>query len=416
MTTDFAAGYVDSDGHRTGTDLTLKSGRLSTSVLLGADPLVTDVAFSARDFGAAGFYGNYPAFEETRTTTATTRWRLRHGSTGSVDPVFFFRQNSDDFVLNRDNPALYQNHHKTNQVGGDVIGRTALASGSVAAGLHASREALTSSSLGDRSEWSAGASAEFAAGSVSGASVTAGLRGDRLSSGDFALSPSIAGAWNTESWLRFRASAGKAFRAPTWTERYYRDPSNIGNPDLTYESAWTFDGGVDLDLGEVSSSLTGWVRSAHDLIDWARPADDSSIPYETRNVENATFRGIEARVGLNDVAGFSVGVKGDWLNVTTSAVDGFVSKNALRPLTQNLSLSIDRRLRSFSGGFHLTQQRRTGESPYLLGDARLSFHARDFTLHVDGRNLGDELYRDITMNPAAGRSITIGLDWVRDIH
>jgi iron complex outermembrane receptor protein len=407
---DVAGNYLDSDGHRAGTDVQLGAGRFLASLPVGGAPLVADVAYTARDFGAAGFYGNYPAFESVRTTTASARWRLSPGSVTSIEPVFSWRHNSDDFLLDRNNPTGYRNRHETDGFVGEVIGRTKLGGGSLAAGLHGSREGLKSASLGNRSEWSVGASVELAAGSTSGVSATAGLRGDRLSSGDFALSPSIAGAWHPRGWLRLRSSAGEAFRAPTWTERYYSDPVNIGTPDLSPERAWTFDGGVDIEVGGVTSSLTGWVRSARDLIDWARPVGETI--YETRNVNSATFRGLEAQLRDGDLAGFAVAIKGDWLTVSSAAADGFESKYALRPLAQNFSLSIERQVGWVSGGFRLANQRRVGEPSWLLADARLALHAQDFTLRIDGLNLGDELYRDIVGYPAPGRSITVGIDWL----
>src|SRR5690606_8164456 len=98
----------------------------------------------------------------------------------------------------------------------------------VAFGGEAFHDILRSTSLGDREEDRAALFAEATAGATGTATVAIGLRSDWHSSFGGFIAPSLAGAvWPTEA-IRLRASIGRAFRAPTWTERYYIDPANIG--------------------------------------------------------------------------------------------------------------------------------------------------------------------------------------------
>ncbi len=412
---DIAVAHQATDGHRSGTDANIDQMRGTLSVLVGTDPLVTEVAFAARDFGAAGFYGDYPAFEKTRTTTASARWRVRLDSTVRIDPIIHYRHGSDDFVLYRDEPDRYRNLHETDQIGGEVVTRFGIGSGAFAWGIHGTRDAIRSASLGDRTEWTAGTSIEFGHDLTTGIAMTGGLRADRLATGDVTFSPSLSTVWRAGRRLRVRSSAGQAFRAPTWTERYYRDPANIGNPDLTAERAWTVDLGVDLHGPSATrASFTTYQRHARDLIDWARPLNEVSGVYETRNVDRATFRGLEMEIAADSVGGFGIVVKGDWLSLSTSVADGFESKYALRPIAESLSLNVDRRMEHLTGGVRLSHRRRTGEASHILADARLAFEFSEFTIRVDGRNLSNTEYRDITFNPAPGRSLTIGVDWRRE--
>ena len=46
--------------------------------------------------------------------------------------------------------------------------------------------------------------------------------------------------------LRLRASVGRAFRVPTFTERYYSDPANLARADVGPETAWAGEGGADV--------------------------------------------------------------------------------------------------------------------------------------------------------------------------
>src|SRR5690606_9181230 len=73
---DVAGELRQGDGHRPGTDYETGSARVALRVPLGGSPLRADLAYAARDFGAQGFYGDYPSYEETRTTTASLGWRV----------------------------------------------------------------------------------------------------------------------------------------------------------------------------------------------------------------------------------------------------------------------------------------------------------------------------------------------------
>ncbi len=412
---DVAAGFQNSDGHRTGTESEVGQGRLALAVPLAGEALFTEIGYARRDFGANGFYGNYPSFEATRTTTASARWRARRDSTTSLEPVVNFRRHSDDFILFRDDPDRYRNIHTTNQLGGELIGRSRLSSDvRVAAGLHANHDAIRSKALGNRSEWSAGASLELAVGEALGPSAVAGVRADRLASGDLAFSPSASAAWRPHPSIRLRSSAGRAFRAPTWTERYYSDPASEGNPDLEPEHAWTVDAGADVETAfGVRGSLTAYVRSATNLIDWARPSGDTTVPHVTRNVDSAEFRGLEAEIAFSPVADLDVAVRGSWLSLESSVADGYESRYALRPLAETTSLLVDRTFGLVRGGVRISRYRRVGDSDgaYTLADARASIDIGDVRVWTDLRNAFDTSYLDIVANPAPGRSLLVGVEW-----
>ena len=48
--------------------------------------------------------------------------------------------------------------------------------------------------------------------------------------------------------VRLRASAARAFRVPTFTERYYSDPANLARAEVGPETAWAGEGGADVFL------------------------------------------------------------------------------------------------------------------------------------------------------------------------
>lgn len=413
VTVDGAGEVRRGDGHRPGTDFETGTARLALRAPLGGSPLRADLAFAARDFGAEGFYGRYPSYEETRTLTGSLAWRAEPAPGLSIEPLLSVRRHGDHFVLFREDPDRYRNRHTTLQAGGEVLARLAVSPGlRLAAGVEAYRDELTSASLGDRTEGRTAALAEVAAGRIGGASATAGLRADVHERYGTVWSPSLSGAWWPTERLRLRASGGRSFRAPTWTERYYRDPGSIGDPDLSPERAWSAEAGVEARLpAGVRLAATGFVRDAEDLIDWAQPLSDTTAPHRTRNVQSARFRGLEAEAGVDAALGIRLTGRGSWLSLESSAEEGFRSRYALRPLVETLSLAADRSFGDLGLSLLAMRARRSGEEAYVRVDGRASYALRGARVYLDAQNLLDEGYADIVGYAAPGRSLLVGVEW-----
>jgi vitamin B12 transporter len=412
---DLGADLRRSDGHRAGTDYETGQGRVALAVPISRRTLDAAVGYAARDFGANGFYGSNPSwdeFEKTRATTATLALRGDPAAAWAIEPVLSFRRHDDDFVLRRDDPSYYRNQHTTDQLGGRVGARYAASSAlRLATAAEAFTDRLESSSLGDRSEARAALLGEVAVGSVGAVTAVAGLRADWHEAQGTFLSPSVSAAWWPAGALRLRGSVGRALRTPTWTERYYRDPANEGNPDLDPERSWSAEVGVDATpAAGVRAGLALFQREADDLIDWARPAASTEI-WRTRNVESATFRGVEANLAAR-LLGIDWLAQGSWLSVSSSAAEGAESKYALRPLVESVSLGAERRLpRGIALAVRALHARRAGEESYLRADARASLAIAAIRLHLDLQNIGDARYLDIAQVSAPGRSLLVGVEW-----
>ena len=416
---DAGADVQRSDGHRAGTDYRTALGRLSLGLPLGGRSLETDVGYAARDFGASLFYGDFPSYEETRTATASLALRAPAAARLAVEPVASARWHDDDFILYRDDPARYRNRHSTLQAGGELTVRYALSPLlRLAGGGEGYVDRLRSERLGNRSEWRAALLGELVAGRVGALTGTAGLRLDRQEAFGSFWSPSVAAAWWPGAGVRLRSSLGRAFRVPTWTERYYQDPANIGSADLRPERAWTGEVGLDAyPLRGVRVGAAAYVRDASDLIDWAKPAAaPTAEPWRTRNVEDATFRGLEAELALDDLAGVRVVARGSWLSLETIDAEGFRSKYALRPLDRVLSLSADRAVsRGLVLGARVQRARRVesagqAEDAWLRLDGRAGWQWTRGRVYVDAQNLTDEPYLDVVGGRAAGRALMVGVE------
>jgi vitamin B12 transporter len=176
---DAAAELKSSDGHRPGTDSEVRSARLALRAPVADRLLDLDLATAARDFGADGFYGPFPSYEETRTSTAAVRLRPAAPRRWELEPALSLRSSSDDFILRRHEPEGYRNQHATLRFGGEMIGRAEPLPGlRFAAGAERFSERLESATLGDRREGSGAVLAEVAAGEVGRVTGSVGIRRD----------------------------------------------------------------------------------------------------------------------------------------------------------------------------------------------------------------------------------------------
>jgi iron complex outermembrane receptor protein len=273
-------------------------------------------------------------------------------------------------------------------------------------------EDLNSSSLGDQSERRGAAFVEALVRPLNSTVLSMGVRADWHQGFGAFVSPSVSASLIPNSLLKIRTALGRSFRAPTWTERYYQDPVNIGRPDLEPEQAWSSEMGFDLYPSPVVSlSTTLFLRRATSLIDWARAETAlETDPWETRNVKSATFRGIEAELNVMGPFGLEWTLGGTLLSLQSDEESGYRSKYALRPLEEQVTLGIGRTLGSnISTRVRMHHGRRRGEESYRRLDVRVSTWVGVGWLHFDVNNVTDFNYPDVTGVRAPGRAVFVGL-------
>ena len=188
-----------------------------------------------------------------------------------------FRSHSDLFVLFRDQPEIYTNHHHDESFQATVRREETVATNTeLHYGVEALHESIVSNNLGDhsRSRAAAYAALDFRALKRFSLSVSAREEVYRNFAGEF--NPSVAAGFRASTRVKFRASASRAFRVPSYTDLYYQDPANMGNPNLKPERAWTYEGGLDWNPApRVRGDVTVFQRRERDGIDYYRasPAD-----------------------------------------------------------------------------------------------------------------------------------------------
>ena len=371
------------------------------------------VGFLRKEFGANNFYGgNAPSREWTNQALVAGDHRFGETAGWTFSARGSYRSHGDRFIFNQLNPALSDNRHRTHAVVGDIAASHRVRTASVTLGVESGGDWIRSSNLGNHDIGRVSAFGEWRQQVGRDVQVDGALRVARYSQFGASWNPSVGiGWWPTQS-LRLRASAARAFRVPTFTERYYADPANLARADVGPETAWAGEGGADLFLGngwQIHGTFFG--RADSDVIDWLRPT--TADRWQTYNVRDVDTLGVE--VGAQKTFGGGAFVLAQFTGIDLDAaavtqLSKYVLDYAPRTFTVAGYLPLPG---AFNFAPRLEYRRRSrpaGTSDYVLMDVRIGRRiARTLDLYLEGMNLFDREYQEIAGVQMPGATMAVGL-------
>ncbi len=399
---------------------------------------ISDLLFAASDrsFGANQFYGPYASWERTKGWFASGRQELGSRTVAA----FGYRRHTDEFVLLRDDPSIYENNHTDGswqasldrtlpvaassvllfglEEDGDSIRSYNLSNGALtyALGLHARNRGAGYADLDLRpakSRWN----------------LSAGLREEIFSGGAQAvLAPHLAGSFRLTDQLKLRASGGYGFRIPTYTDLYYFDPSTIGNANLKPESAWSGEAGVDwTPSSRFSLSATGFYSRQHDTIDYVRAAalPNSLLPawcpantWCAVNLSGLHFAGAESSATWTPAKGEKIQLAWTQLVGAQPPLNGLQSEYALNYPVENIRAIWTVELKhsvivtnsvAIAKPYQQPGNPPWNPNPYPVWDAALTRDSGRFRPYLRLGNLSNTGYQEIYGVAMPSRSIVGGL-------
>lgn len=409
------ADHQRTDGHRPGTDAQIAQARASLVTELDNQRLRSDLAFGARNFGANTFYGPFDSFERTRTLTAgvvheaspreTIATRLRAG----------YRYHTDDFILDRNNVARYRNDHRSHQAEIEGTVRVQLADVTLlAVGAEALIATLNSSNLGDRQQTRGAVFSEVRQRVTTRLDGHAGLRLDGGSDFGAQWVPSAGLTFALGAGVIARASYAGGWRQPTWFERYYTDPVNVGTPTLVPERFYNSEVGVSWRIpAGWSADVAGFHRSGRDVLDWVRPAGQRpAARWVAANLGTVRTTGVELLATAPPLAGIAWQARASALTASATVAPGIEGKYALRPLTHTAGLTA----RTLLGGrwsmlLDASHAKRAREAAYTTAGAKVGVRLGGMTLSTEFINLGRARALDASGMPMPGPQAIVGVTW-----
>jgi iron complex outermembrane receptor protein len=416
-------------------------------------------SYIQKAFGANSFYTpKYPdQFEITKTIFASARYKTNFNG---LAPAIYFRRHYDEFRLFRDEaPSWYTSHnyHYTDVIGSNAnIWKSTGRIGKLSVGYDVRHEMIRSNKLGDtlqnaipvkgeedifytygKSRTAAGLFFEESI-NVKRFSVSAGLLVNYLSAlpGKITLYPGIDAAYQVGRNFRFYGSANRTLRLPTFTDLYYNDNTNKGDPDLKPEEAITIEAGLKFNKPGINSTAAIFKRFGHNMIDWVKLQDQD--PWQAMNITDINVSGFETSISLNMneiaqegafIRNISLGYA--YLKANKSSNE-YMSRYVLDILRHKADLIISHSLwKDFSASWAITFQDREGgyikynnsipetqETPYdpfVQLDLQLNYKHQNWLIFAEATNLLNQINVDYGNVPQPGRWVRMGIKYDVDL-
>ena len=370
-----------------------------------------------RKFGANGFYvedtGFPDEYEEVQTGFVALTYDTDLGN-WHLKPRVYWRNNQDYYVYVRDQPEIFTNDHTTNVMGYELQTSYRGALGLTGIGAEVRTEAINSTNLGERERNILGLYAEHRFYLFNRLDITPGIFVNYYNDFGWNFFPGIDLSFAVNKALSLYANAGRSVRIPTYTDLYYNGPSNIGNPDLQPEQAFSMEAGARY-LSDNLMIQGGYFRRTSDnLIDWTRRPGEEN--FQPNNFYNARIEGMEAGITLNP--GFTVSnrrfIQQAALNYVYTGFSLGDTKNvesryAIDNLKHQLIGKVTHKV--FGPVYHNLRYRyldRATADNYHVVDTRVFYKKNKLNIYLEATNLFDVTYIESGFAVMPGRWIRGG--------
>jgi iron complex outermembrane receptor protein len=357
-----------------------------------------------KNFGAFDFYTpgmGFPSRESTKTDFLSINLDLKI-KVFSLNQKIFYRYHFDRFILDRERPSLYTNETENKVIGVNFV----LKWRNLALGLEGVKEDFESVKSGYHSNSRSSIFFEAKKNFSKKIIANLGIREDFHEAYGWFFSPDLSLAYILSQNFKLRFSGGLSFRAPSYTELYYKDPVNIGNSNLKPEKGKTLEVGIDSYFKNFETKLSLFNREERDIIDWIK----RDKKWYSENIRRRDLRGIE------------LSVKKDFEHIILSFKSCmFDFKERDEPQNYKYGLRVPRNITSLTMFFNpkpslsinlqFLYKKRFYEPFYLLMDAKILKRIGGIEVFFEGLNITNERYEDIKGIPMPGRQLGIGIQW-----
>jgi iron complex outermembrane receptor protein len=432
-------GYDKSNGYWYNSDHTNQQVFYDAALPLGKkQELKALLGYSDRSFGANGYYT--PLFPDQWESTQMAIAGLSHQAVMDKFTLLTkasLRSHRDEFRLKRFDPAFYTNKHWSEVVTVEATGKWVSKLGVTGFGGEWRLEGLNSTNLGERERTYMSGFVDHTLKLMENKLILVGnvhyfnlhMNGNTYQK----FLPGFEVAYLPLPSLRIYGNIGQSYRAPSYTELFYQDFSNVGNANLQPEYATNMELGASYSTTwgqSVSGSRDSWKskitldasiyrRNTNNMIDWVRSTTTPQDPWMPVNLSNVIFTGVESNIHYR--------WNGDGKFMLREVSLGYNYTDASHQFVDPLQMSQSRY--AFSGLRNQLVGRitanltrwvavsvayrgvdRVGGNSYSLLDAKIALNpSKAVTVFVEGNNLANTQYVEAGYVQMPGRWFKAGL-------
>ena len=393
-------------------------------------------AYTDRNFGANGFYTNkFPdQWEHTSMAMAGAKHNFHWYKPREVGSTWYhfkqqilLRSHADEFRLKRNDPAFYTNTHVSNVLSYESQLDITLRRQQLQLGVEQRFEFLNSSNLGQRERQYQSAFLQ-AKGLLGTFNYAAGLLLFTYDWQHPQLMPSLQFGRALSYKYYVFANYSRGNRVPSWTEMYYSDPSNVGNPNLQPEYSHSAELGFRYNPNQYNSKwyfmkaeAALFYRQHTNMIDWVRASSlisPNPNPWMPVNIANVAFAGAEASYQFNVKKSGTWGLNKFNLNYTyITAQHNFTSEQESRYAITSMRHQFNAQVQmdlSEIAQLNLTYRlvQRIEQPLYQVLDAKLLLPVfKRFSFFVEANNLTNTQYVEAGFVQMPGRWFKLGVSF-----
>jgi len=373
--------YDDSDGHQYNSDYRVSNYFYEGGLELNAKNSIRGmIAYTDRTFGANGFYTS--TFPDQWESIQTTLAALSHTLTlnrFSLNTRGYWRRNTDEFRLRRNEPAFFQNNHTTDVIALEANGSFETKLGTTGFGLETRKESIESTNLGNRSRNLTGIFLEQLVQLGAKIDLRGGIYSNYYSEYGWRHFPGAEMGFQASESLRFYTGYGVSYRIPNYTDLYYIGPTNIGNDQLAPEQAQNYEFGVKYSKGNFRTEAAYFVRSTDNLIEWARMQETKT--WQPQNFSKVNFNGLEIsmnyRVNPNGkkIQLKELNLSYNYIDASLNELPGIETRYALTALRNQIIGGLLIGLgKKTEWNTKVRNVERISQDPYFLLDMRMDYN------------------------------------------
>lgn len=417
-----SAGQEAGNGYRYNTAFNNQKVYYQGKLNVGkTDQLDVMAGYTHNNFGANAYYsapGDKEAEETVKTALASVAYTTKISNSWTLVPRISYRNNVDDYLFIKQTPDKFHNHHITNIFDAELNNTFQTSIGTFGLGLEARTENINSTNLGKRDRSNTGIFGEYKFEPVTRLLINVGMYTNYNSDYGWQAFPGLDIGYNFYGNWRAFANVGTGQRLPTYTDLYYKGPTNIGNDQLIPEKSKYAEAGIKFNNKKLALNASYFVRRIDNFIDWVKAIQTD--PWQPQNFSQVNTKGLTLSAdytlktaAINEpISTLRLGASYTNLDPsfkTTLATANF-SRYALESLRNQLSGTVNA---EFHNLIALTLTARYSErisyKSYTVMDARLAFKQPHYSIYADGANLFDVKYIEAGAVPMPGSWVTLGV-------